>query len=163
MNIDITMIHLGLGLLLLIIANIALGSVNALIEQEWDFEKFWRGAVKALVIAAALIAVYYAGYLNPDLLVINTGDTVVNLMTAVYLVMLAAFTSYAIEVIGKVKEMIFTATPAGKPVPADTDPDEAGLPTQEHIHIVESDAIPHKEAHPPEQSENEVSGDIAAE
>lgn len=37
MNIDITMIHLGLGLLLLIIANIALGSVNALIEQEWDW------------------------------------------------------------------------------------------------------------------------------
>nr|DAE24213.1 MAG TPA: hypothetical protein [Caudovirales sp. ctNZz8] len=161
MNIDITMIHLGLGLLLLIIANIALGSVNALIEQEWDFEKFWRGAVKALVIAAALIAVYYAGYLNPDLLVINTGDTVVNLMTAVYLVMLAAFTSYAIEVIGKVKEMIFTATPAGKPVPADTDPDEADLPTPKHIG--ESDALPHKEAHPPEQSENDVSGDIAAE
>ena len=46
-----------------------------------------------------------------------SGQTV-NLMTAVSLVMLAAFTAYAVDVIGKLKDMLLTATPGTDQTPA---------------------------------------------
>lgn len=148
MNFDTTMIHLGVGLLMLIIANIALGSISAIIVCEWDFEKFWRGAVKALVIAAALMAVYYAGYLNPDLIVIDMGGEEVNLMTAVYLLMLSAFGYYAVEVVGKLKNAIISPTP-GKELLQD---EESQLP-DEAEKDAGSDALPHEEAYPPDEDD----------
>lgn len=143
MNFDTIMIHLGVGLLMLIIANIALGSISAIIACEWDFEKFWRGAVKALVIAAALMAVYYAGYLNPDLIVIDMGGEEVNLMTAVYLLMLSAFGYYAVEVVGKLKDAIITPTPGKEQLQ-----NEGSLPPNETEKDVGGDAFLHEEAYP---------------
>ena len=70
---DIAIVRLGIGLVLLIAANIALGSVNAFMEGTWDMMKFRNGCIKGGVVAASLIAVYYAGWLNPDLLVIEIG------------------------------------------------------------------------------------------
>ena len=102
---DIAIVRLGIGLVLLIAANIALGSVNAFMEGTWDIMKF-RG-----VVAASLIAVYYAGWLNPDLLVIEAEGQTVNLMTAVHIALLAAFTAYAVDVLKKLKDMLSTATP----------------------------------------------------
>ena len=92
---DMASIRLAVGLVLLIAANIALGSINAIIACEWDLVKFRNGCIKGGVIALALIAVYFAGYLNPDLMVVEVSGQTVNLMTAVSLVMLAAFTAYA--------------------------------------------------------------------
>lgn len=66
---DMTIIRLAAGLVLLIAANIALGSINAIIDGEWDQTKFRNGCIKSAVVAAALVAVYFAGYLNPDLMV----------------------------------------------------------------------------------------------
>lgn len=112
MNIlDMAILRLALGLVLLIAANIALGSINAIIAGEWDSAKFRNGCIKGGVVALALIAVYFAGFLNPDLLVVEADGQSVNLMTAVSLAMLAAFTAYAVDVLKKLKEMIFTATP----------------------------------------------------
>ena len=64
---DMTIIRLAAGLVLLIAANIALGSINAIIDGEWDQTKFRNGCIKSAVVAAALVAVYFAGYLNPEL------------------------------------------------------------------------------------------------
>ena len=75
-------------------------------------------SIKGCVIALALIAVYFAGYLNPDLMVVEVSGQTVNLMTAVSLVMLAAFTAYAVDVIGKLKDMLLTATPGTDQTPA---------------------------------------------
>ncbi len=127
---DITIIRLAAGLVLLIAANIALGSINAIIDGEWDQTKFRNGCIKSAVVAAALVAVYFAGYLNPDLMVVEVDGQTVNLMTAVSLVMLAAFTAYAVDVIGKLKDMLLTATPGTDQTPAalpeeKTDEDEA--------------------------------------
>ena len=94
---DMASIRLAVGLVLLIAANIALGSINAIIACEWDLVKFRNGCIKGGVIALALIAVYFAGYLNPDLMVVEVSGQTVNLMTAVSLVMLAAFTAYAVD------------------------------------------------------------------
>lgn len=108
---NLAIFRLGIGLLLLILANIALGSINAFIEGTWDSAKFRNGCIKGGVIAAALIAVYFAGWLNPDLLVIENDGQTVNLMTAVHLALLAAFTIYAVDVIAKLKNMLTTTTP----------------------------------------------------
>lgn len=114
---DMASIRLAVGLVLLIAANIALGSINAIIACEWDLVKFRNGCIKGGVIALALIAVYFAGYLNPDLMVVEVSGQTVNLMTAVSLVMLAAFTAYAVDVIGKLKDMLSTATPGADAAP----------------------------------------------
>ena len=108
---DMTVVKLAAGLLPLIAANIALGSINAIIAGTWDLVKFRNGCIKSLVIAAALIAVYLAGFLNPDLMVVDVDGQKVNLMTAVTLTMLAAFTAYAVDVIKKLKDMLTTPIP----------------------------------------------------
>ena len=106
-----TTIKLSAGLILVIIAYIALGSTSAIIEGNWDKVKFRNGCIKGGIISVALIAVYFAGYLNPDLMVVDIDGQTVNLMTAVSLVMLAAFTAYAVDVIKKLKDMLTTTTP----------------------------------------------------
>ena len=112
MNIlDMTTIRLAAGLILVILANIALGYTSAIIEGDWDKVKFRNGCIKGGVVAVALIAVYFAGYLNPNLMVVDIDGQTVNLMTAVSLVMLAAFTAYAVDVIKKLKDMLTTTTP----------------------------------------------------
>ena len=107
---DMTIIRLAAGLVLLIAANIALGSINAIIAGDWDKAKFRNGCIK--------IAVYFAGYLNPDLMVVEVDGQTVNLMTAVSLAMLAAFTAYAVDVLKKLKDMLSTATPGAEAAPA---------------------------------------------
>lgn len=115
---DMTIIRLAAGLVLLIAANIALGSINAIIDGEWDQTKFRNGCIKSAVVAAALVAVYFAGFLNPDLMVVEVDGQTVNLMTAVSLAMLAAFTAYAVDVLKKLKDMLSTATPGTDQTPA---------------------------------------------
>lgn len=114
---DMASIRLAVGLVLLIATNIALGSINAIIACEWDLVKFRNGCIKGGVIALALIAVYFAGYLNPDLMVVEVDGQTVNLMTAVSLAMLAAFTAYAVDVLKKLKDMLSTATPGADAAP----------------------------------------------
>ena len=108
---NMTVVHLAAGLVLLILANIALGSINAFIDGDWDKVKFKNGCIKSAVIAFALVAVYLAGFLNPDLMVVDVDGQTVNLMTAVTLTMLAAFTAYAVDVIKKLKALLTTPTP----------------------------------------------------
>lgn len=139
MNIlDMAILRLALGLVLLIAANIALGSINAIIAGEWDSAKFRNGCIKGGVVALALIAVYFAGFLNPDLLVVEADGQSVNLMTAVSLAMLAAFTAYAVDVLKKLKEMIFTATPG-------TDTEAIALPAGESGEVIEPTEPPKEE------------------
>lgn len=114
---DMTIIRLAAGLVLLIAANIALGSINAIIDGEWDQTKFRNGCIKSAVVAATLVAVYFAGYLNPDLMVVEVDGQTVNLMTAVSLAMLAAFTAYAVDVLKKLKDMLSTTTPGADAAP----------------------------------------------
>jgi hypothetical protein len=115
---DMTIIRLAAGLVLLIAANIALGSINAIIAGKWDRAKFRNGCIKSAVVAMALIAVYFAGYLNPNLMVVEVDGQTVNLMTAVSLSILSAFTVYAIDVLKKLKDMLSTATPGADAAPA---------------------------------------------
>lgn len=112
--IDLTIVRVGLGLVLLIAANIGLGSTGAIIGGTWDRVKFRNGCIKGGIVALALVAVWFAGYLNPDLFVAEADGQQVNLMAAVYVAMLAAFAAYAVDVIKKLKDMLTTVTPGAR-------------------------------------------------
>lgn len=126
--INLTIVRLAVGLLLLILANIALGSMGALVEGTFDWVRFRKGAIRGGIVLLALVAVYFAGYLNPDLLVIDTGGgTTLNLMDAIYALFLAAFTLYAIDVMRKLKTAFTTTIPSeDKPLDADAESLEGG-------------------------------------
>jgi hypothetical protein len=138
---DMTAIRLAAGLILVILANIALGSTSAIIEGDWDKVKFRNGCIKGGVVAVALIAVYFAGYLNPNLMVVDIDGQTVNLMTAVSLVMLAAFTAYAVDVIKKLKDMLTATTPGSNDPNPPSEPVELEEPSDidERVKIKEED------------------------
>lgn len=108
---DIEILNLAGGLFLLIVTNIGLGSNTAIMEGVFDEVKFRNGCIKGAVIAAALVAVYFAGYLNPNLLVIEVEGQTVNLMSAVYALLMAAFVAYAVDVLKKLRDLIILPTP----------------------------------------------------
>ena len=121
MTIDI--IRLGLGLLLLIVVNIVLGSIDAMLSSEWDKPKFWRGVTKGAIVALCFAITYLVGWLNPDVVAISINGQAVNLLTAVYLVIMAGFLFYAYEVIGKLAGFVKGKLKTGEHTLDGTTPD----------------------------------------
>ena len=99
-------LRLGLGLLLLIAVNIILGSIDALLTKNWDKGKFLRGVIKGLIVALCFAATYLVGWANPDVLAVSINGQSVNLLTAVYVVIMAGFLFYAKEVILKLATFV---------------------------------------------------------
>lgn len=114
-------LRLGGGALLLLAANIALGSIRALIKRQWDGKVFLRGLVKGAIVAFALAAVYLAGRLNPGLVIVETDGKTVDLATGVSLVLLSAFIYYGTAALRKLKDLI-----SGKDASAKDQEGEAG-------------------------------------
>lgn len=102
----IAILKLGCGLLLLIAANVALGSIRAVLKKDWNKKTFCNGLIKAGIAIGAFAAVYLAGWLNPELVVAEIGGKTVNLEAAVYLVLLGGFVYYAAEVLKKLKTVL---------------------------------------------------------
>ena len=102
---DMTIIRLAAGLVLLIAANIALGSINAIIDGEWDQTKFRNGCIKSAVVAAALVAVYFAGYLNPDLMVVEVDGQLCYIVFKLRMILAVSFVGG--DVPERLVEMIF--------------------------------------------------------
>lgn len=96
------LLHLGAGLILLVVVNIVLGSVGAWLGGKFDGGKLWRGLVKGVVIALCIGAAWLAGWLNPDILAVDLGGTAVNLSAAVTLLLTAAFAFYGAQVVKKI-------------------------------------------------------------
>lgn len=113
----LAILKLGAGLLLLITSNIALGSVSAIIDKNWNWKVFWKGVIKGAFAVFSFIAVYFAGWLNPELVIIEVDGQTVNLVTAVYLVLLAGFAFYASAVLIKLKNIITLNTAAKEITP----------------------------------------------
>ena len=57
-------------------------------------------------MALCFIVTYLVGWLNPAVVAISINGQAVNLLTAVYLVIMAGFLFYAYEVIGKLAGFI---------------------------------------------------------
>lgn len=97
-------------MLSLIVAHIAIGSIRALIAREWKWKTFWNGVIKGAIVIFAFVAVWFAGWLNPALVVVEIDGQTVNLETAVSMVLLSGFTYYAVKVIKQLKEIVTQKT-----------------------------------------------------
>ena len=71
---------MGIGFVILVIVNIVLGSLSAS---------------------------YYVGVLNPNVVDMNINGTDMNLLTAVYLIVLAGYYHYARQVLEKLAALFF--------------------------------------------------------
>ena len=98
--------RLGLGLLVLIAVNIILGSIDALLTKSWDKGKFLRGIIKGAIVALCFAAAYLVGWANPDVLAVTINGQSVNLLTAIYVVIMAGFLFYAKEVLMKLATFV---------------------------------------------------------
>lgn len=118
-------LRLGLGLLVLIAVNIILGSINAILSKEFDRGKFLRGIIKGVIVALCFAATYLVGWLNPDIMAVTINGQSVNLLTAVYLVIMAGFLFYAQEVIRKLAAFVCGKLDVGELTVSDTaDPED---------------------------------------
>lgn len=90
----------ALGLLLLIAANIALGSCDAWIAGKFDVAVLIKGLIKGLIIALCALGAYIAGWLNGDIAFNFNGENV-TLAAAMTVLMIAAYSLYAVAVLKK--------------------------------------------------------------
>ena len=103
---DIETMYLAIGLIVLIIVNIILGSLNALFTSDFDRKKFYEGILKGSVVVLCFIATYYVGFLNPDIIAIQVNDIEVNVITGVYLIVLSGYYYYAKQVFDKLSNIL---------------------------------------------------------
>lgn len=102
----LTDLRVALALVLLIAANILLGSGDAWISGQFDKAKFVRGIWKGFIVAVAFALTYGAGLLNPTALVVSIGGVDVSLVAAVSLVIWGGVLWYAKEVLGKLAGIV---------------------------------------------------------
>ena len=140
-------LRLGLGLALLIVANITLGSIDALLIGAFDSGKFRRGIIKGIIVALCFTATYLVGWINPDVLAVTINGQSVNLLTAVYLVIMAGFLFYAKEVIIKLVSFVYGKLNIGELFVSDISIDEDSNTNAEET---EQDTIDTGDAHPPD-------------
>lgn len=102
----------AVGLLLLITANIALGSCSAWIAGKFDTRALLRGVVKGLIIAACMTMTYAAGQLNQTVYFVLSGANV-TLTGAMTVLMASAYGVYAAAVLKKLYGLFNLDTSGG--------------------------------------------------
>ncbi len=110
MAVDAAFINLAFGLLILIGANILLGSMNAIFDGDFDIKTFFTGFLKGILVTVCAVGLYFAGMLNPDLVAVNVGGEELNILTAVNAAVLAGYYLYARQVFNKLSYMLSNAT-----------------------------------------------------
>ncbi|HAN20435.1 MAG: hypothetical protein A2Y15_08765 [Clostridiales bacterium GWF2_36_10] len=103
-------LFLAIGLLILIMVNIILGSMKGFLNKSFDWDKCRKGIYKNGIIFICLTLVYLAGYLNQDIIAIEVGELKVNLMQATYYTILASYLYYAADVIKKISKNLKSGT-----------------------------------------------------
>lgn len=97
---------LSAGLFILMGANIVLGSIGAWLSGGFKGETLVRGIIKGLINITCIGAVWFAGYINPEILTTDLGGTMVNLSSAVTLLLTAAFIFYGAQVLKKISTFL---------------------------------------------------------
>lgn len=95
-------INLLIGILLAMISNVLLGSINSIINKKFNWVKLNKGLLKSGVVLVALILLMFAGSLNPDIKVID--DMTVPM--AINIIAIATFIFYSAQGILKIKEIV---------------------------------------------------------
>lgn len=95
---DFQMLYLGIGLLGFVCLNILLGSVDGLLQKQFDKVKFLNGVIKGAVVSFSFVAVYFIGCLLPEI-AINIDGQELTILMAVKLILTGGVVYYAKEVI----------------------------------------------------------------
>lgn len=128
---EIAIVRLAVGLVLLVAANVVLGSLHALFDGTFDKVKLRNGIIKGVIIAACFIAFYVAGRLNPDIVAIELEGEVVNVATAANLAMITAYVLYAKDVFAKLSKLVLSKTSGDSDPPEQEDAEEVAEETEE--------------------------------
>lgn len=112
--IDMQIVRIASGLILLMVANIFLGSIEAWLSQQFDRKKLLQGIIKAVVVVLSLCLVYIAGLLNMDIITIDINGESVNLITGINLLLTLSAGWYAGEVFLKLKKFIVSKLNTGE-------------------------------------------------
>lgn len=136
-------LRLGLGLLTLIAVNIILGSIDALLSATFDPGKCRRGIIKGIIVAMCFAATYLVGWINPDVLAVTINGQSVNLLTAVYLVIMTGFLHYTKEVITKLASIVYGKMAIGELLVSDIVlPDEQSVKVELSTEDIEKERPP---------------------
>jgi len=108
---DIAMLNIVVGLLIFMGVNVLLGSVNSIFSKTFDYKKCLKGIAKAVVIVGCYYAVYYAGTLNQDIMILKINEVDVNIVTAIYMTSVVGFIAYGKQIIEKLNKFV---TPSKK-------------------------------------------------
>ena len=104
--VDMEILKIAGGLVLLMISNILLGSIDALLNQQFNKKIFIQGVIKATVIALTFCLIYIAGLLNMEVITIDFNGEQVNLVTGINLILTGGAIWYAKEVFTKLATFI---------------------------------------------------------
>ena len=112
--IDLQTAYTGLALIIFMAVNIVLGSLNSLFTQTFNQKILVQGIIKALIVIVCIMLIYVAGLLTVDLAVININGQEVNVLTAIYILIVYAFYHYVREVVIKLQDMLNSKVDIGE-------------------------------------------------
>lgn len=98
---DAQLFILGGSLLTLILINILLGSINAIIQKEYDGVKLRQGFLKGIIVCISFVGCYFVGLLNPDLLVLNIEGQEITLLTGINIILVGGYVFYGKDILEK--------------------------------------------------------------
>jgi len=114
-------LYLAIGLIILIIVNIVLGSLSAMFVGDFDWKRFRTGVYKGGIIFLCLALIYLAGFLNQDVIAFEVSGQAVNLMQAVYLIVFTGYVYYGKNDVEKLYKMFTGANAKISEPPAESD------------------------------------------
>lgn len=97
------MINLLIGLALVIIANMLLGSITSIINKKFNWKKFNKGVIKGAVVLVSIALLWLAGVLNPEVIVLDDWT----IPMGVELITLMSFIWYAAQSLLKLKNIMY--------------------------------------------------------
>ena len=97
------MLNLLIGLGLVILANMLLGSITSIINKKFNLKKLGNGIIKGSVVLVSIGLLWLAGVLNPDVVVLD--DWTITM--GVELITLSSFIWYAAQAITKLKNIMY--------------------------------------------------------
>lgn len=98
--------ELIIGLICVMGANIIFGSTKNSLLEGFDFKKFIKGLIKAVLIALGMALIYVAGYYNPQIMAINIGGVDMNLMQGIEAIIIAGIMGYGYKALINAKDLL---------------------------------------------------------
>lgn len=95
-----------IGLFALMLSNIVLDVTIKTFTEQFDFKSFFKIILKSMIILIASLLIYYAGYLNPTILVVTLNNVEMNLVDSLKMIYIAGIMFYGFNCIKKLSKLI---------------------------------------------------------